>query len=481
MRRVFLKRGELAFFFYSNKLRAYYAKCDFIKYHENSIILSAFPSAPYIAGGFLTQLLTVFMRITFYVDRPDASVSTIMANVAFASKRFRISTGVSISPAHWNHDKQEIKQAERNRSAHMKRLNAIEGEIRDAYHAIPFGQNGKAISETALTEFRDRIKAFLDDKPKGSKYADVMGQFDRFIEEHRVSSGNAMVTNLRPCEATLGRYRLVARRIREFVADRKIGLSFDGINVDFYRQFVGWLSVDQNLFDSSVGNHIKILKTFMRWAMQEGLHNNQSYQQFYKPVSLGETMALSAKELRMIRDVDLADSPRLARIRDHFLIQTYTSLRYSDLIKLEHKHFDLANGFIHVPITKTDSRPIIPIIPPLVAVLERYPSLIFEFASNVKANKYLKELGERAGLSSPIVIGHGHGGKRIEETVPRYRELTTHVARRTFVTVSLEFGLQDSIIRFVTGHSTSDVMAKHYAKPSPDVVRDAVCESWRKL
>ena len=421
------------------------------------------------------------MRIKFYIDRPDEPVSTIMANVAFAGKRFRFSTGVSISPTHWNHDKQEIKPAERNRAAYMKRLDAIDAEIRSAYHAIQFGKDGKAVSSTALKEYQARIKEFLDDKPKGPKNDNVLGQFDRFIHEYRIAAGNAMVTNQRPAEATLNRYRLVSRRLGDFAKARKIELAFDGINTDFYRQFVGWLSTEQNLYDSSVGNHIKILKTFMRWCMDEGLHKNVEFQKFYKPESLGETIALSAKELRMIRDVDLTNNPRLARIRDHFLIQTYTSLRYSDLVKLEPKHFDLVNGFLHVPITKTDVRPIIPITPPLSAVLERYPSLQFEFVSNVKANKYLKELGKLAGLVSPIIVGHSKGGKRIDQLVPRYQELSTHVARRTFVTVSLEFGVQDSIIRFVTGHKTSDVMAKHYAKPSADVVHDVVCEAWRKL
>lgn len=421
------------------------------------------------------------MQVKFYIDRPDESVSTIMANVAFAGRRFRFSTGVSVSPSHWNHAKQEIKPAERNHLTHMNKLRAVRAAIDKAYRAIPFGQDEKIVSEDSIKAFQKQVKDCLDSKPKPPKNDNVLGQFERFVREYCITAGSGMVTGKRPAEATLNRYRLVSRRLGEFAKARKIDLTFDGINTDFYRQFVGWLSTEQNLYDSSVGNHIKILKTFMRWCMDEGLHKNVEFQKFYKPESLGETIALSAKELRMIRDVDLTNNPRLARVRDHFLIQTYTSLRYSDLMKLEPKHFDLVNGFIHVPITKTDVRPIIPITPPLSAVLERYPSLLFEFVSNVKANKYLKELGKLADLTSLIIVGHSKGGERFEQPVPKFQELTTHVARRTFVTVSLEFGVQDSIIRFVTGHKTSDVMAKHYAKPSADVVHDVVCTAWRKL
>jgi|GEM_PF-3013601 len=58
------------------------------------------------------------MRLTFYIDRPDAPVSAIMINVAVGGKRFRFSTGISVVPTNWNHERQEIRAADPDRSAH---------------------------------------------------------------------------------------------------------------------------------------------------------------------------------------------------------------------------------------------------------------------------------------------------------------------------------------------------------------------------
>lgn len=66
---------------------------------------------------------------------------------------------------------------------------AIDAEIRSAYRAIQFGKDGKSVSDTALAEFQKRIKGFLDDKPNGSKKDNLLGQLDRFIEEHTIGAG----------------------------------------------------------------------------------------------------------------------------------------------------------------------------------------------------------------------------------------------------------------------------------------------------
>lgn len=420
------------------------------------------------------------MRIKFYVDRKDAPISALMINVAVAGKRFRYSSGVSIAPKNWNHESQEVRTAEPTRLAIMKRLAAIRTELHSAYHALEFGADGRIVSDEELQRFNSRIKLFLEGTANEGPQ-EIFPAFEKFISQYTLSRGNGQITNERPVAYTLQRYRHVLQTLKDFAGVRKMQLTFDAVDDDFYRSFVAWLSAERNIIDSTIGNYIKVLKTFLRWTKEHGLHNNTAYERFFKPDPIADTVALSARELRMLRDADLTDSPKLARVRDHFLIQTFTALRYGDLITLSPANIDLVNGFIVLPAKKTEIRPVIPIIPALVDVLQRYPSLVFEFNSGVKANKYLKELGERVGINSPVVIGHQRNGVRYDETVPKYTQLTTHVARRSFVTISLEFGLSETIIRQVTGHKSKDVMTNHYSKLTPEMVRDAVCSTWEKL
>ena len=420
------------------------------------------------------------MRVKFYIDRKEAAVSALMVDVAIDGKRLRHSSGISLEPKYWNHGAQEVRATCPLHLAHNKRLAAIRNEVQTAYHAINFGVGVRVIDATQLERFNTRIKQYLRGEPSATN-VDVVSAFGHFIDGYTVTHGNGQITNKRPAESTLQRYRLVASAIVDYAKLKRLRLTFEAINDDFYRGFITWLASERNIVDSSIGNYIKVIKTFMRWTKDRGWHNNEAFVRFYKPESVAETIALSAKELRILRDLDLSDSPKLARVRDHFLLQTFTALRYGDLQTLGPKNFDDEHGFVVISTAKTDARPVIPITPPLADVLARYPSRIFEFNSAVKANKYLKELGLRAGLTSPVLVPLQRNGKTVTDTLPRYTQLTTHVARRSFVTISLELGLSEVIIRQVTGHKAVDVMSKHYAKPDPDVVHRLVCEAWARL
>lgn len=402
-----------------------------------------------------------------------------MINVAVAGKRYRYSSGVSLVPKDWNHYVQEVRNSEPTHLAIMKRLGAIRSELNQAYHGLSFGADGNVVSAAELKKFDERIRQFLEDGADAKGM--VLPAFAKFIDKYTLSHGRGQITNERPSEYSLKRYRLVKNTLEEYANKFRTQLTFDSIDEEFYRRFVGWLTSDRGITDAAVGNYIKVLKTFMKWAKDRKMHNNRTYEIFHKPNPVADTIALSAKELRLLRDADLTDSSKLSRVRDHFLIQTFTALRYGDLITLEPKHFDFENGFIVLPAKKTEVRTVIPIIRPLLEVLKRYPSLMFEFNSGVKANKYLKELGKRVGLKSPVTISEYRGGKRFDQTVPKYTQLTTHVARRSFVTISLEFGLSESIIRKVTGHKTSDVMDNHYVKITPEMVGEMVYKAWGKL
>lgn len=417
------------------------------------------------------------MRVNFYVDRKDAPVSALMVDIAFNGKRARYSSGISLEPKYWNHSAQEVRLGCPGHAALNKQIAAITTEIRNAFHGINFGDGGKIITPSEYKRFQERVKLFLSGHGTGGRVPFATA-FERFIAEYRIGYGNGQITNKRPTEPTLQRYRLVSSTIQEFAKKHRLKLDYENIDEHFYRLFVAWLSGEKNIIDATIGSYIKVLKTFMKWTKAHGWHDNSQYERFHKPDSVADTIALSARELRLIRDVDLSDSPKLARVRDHFLIQTYTGLRYGDLQRLDPSHFDDNGGFIVISTVKTDSVPVIPIIPPLVDVLSRYPSRVFEFNSAVKANLYLKEVGERAGLTSPVISRSQRNGVTETENVPKYTQLTTHVARRSFVTISLEFGLSEVIIRQVTGHKATDVMSKHYAKPEPEVVRQLLCQAW---
>lgn len=53
------------------------------------------------------------------------------------------------------------------------------------------------------------------------------------------------------------------------------------------------------------------------------------------------------------------------------------------------------------------------------------------------------------------------GRTKTREVRPKYELLTSHVARRTFVTMCLRKGMSPEDIRAFTGHTTADMMMKY--------------------
>src|SRR5207253_1100638 len=63
----------------------------------------------------------------------------------------------------------------------------------------------------------------------------------------------------------------------------------------------------------------------------------------------------------------------------------------------------------------------------------------------------LKILGQVAELDDLVHTVKYSGAKRIESTKSKHKLLTTHAARRTFITLSLERGMRPEIVMQIVG------------------------------
>jgi len=422
------------------------------------------------------------MRIAFYLDKPDSPTSAVMLNIAFRGYRLRFGTGVSTTKKHWNNEKQQPRFTDPNLNANSRRLNVIEQFVRQAYNDLQFDNKRTLVGADEIAVFKKSIAEFLS--PSKSNVAATAGfesDFQQFIDTYTLTSASGLVTTKRPAENTLQIYRRTLGALQEFSKARHYPLEYESINQEFYQTFFAWASNDCGLVDASISNFIKVLKTFLKWSRKRGHHSTTEYESFYGDKRTVERIALSVDDLRIIRDLDLSDSKRLSRVRDHFLLQSYTGLRYGDLVKLEPHHFDDKAGVIRLTTTKTDTPCIIPITKPLSLLLERYPSRLFEFPSQVKQNLYIKELGVRAGFTQQTTVSHYRSGKRVEEVKTKSELITTHVARRTFVSTSIRFGVPESVISVVTGHSAKGTLQQHYIRLDEGAIKELVCNAWEKL
>jgi hypothetical protein len=77
-------------------------------------------------------------------------------------------------------------------------------------------------------------------------------------------------------------------------------------------------------------------------------------------------------------------------------------------------------------------------------------------------NTYLKELGKLAEINTPVQIIRYSGAERIERLVPKYEVLTSHVARKTFITNAMIKGMTTEVIMDITTHSSYKAFKRYF-------------------
>jgi integrase len=114
--------------------------------------------------------------------------------------------------------------------------------------------------------------------------------------------------------------------------------------------------------------------------------------------------------------------------------------------------------------------------------LDKYPveqsnSYLFRVLSNPIVNRYIKEVGEKVGIDSTMTITKKQGGKAHEISEPKYKFISFHAARHTFIILSLEKGVRVEVVQKAVGHRDIKTTMK-YVKLLGSVVKGEILKGW---
>ena len=203
-------------------------------------------------------------------------------------------------------------------------------------------------------------------------------------------------------------------------------------------------------------NYHRFLNSFIIDAIDEGLLQRNPYkwiniEKDKNPKSLDK--CLTIQEFQKLKKTPMPTNC-LERVRDLFVFQTYTCLRYSDLIRFNINDITIINGTEVYICTqkKTKKKATIPILQPALDILTKYKGFL-PIISNVKYNEYLKVVAQSAGINKP---------------------LSTHWARHTGATILLNEGVDLKIVSKICGHSSIRMTEQIYAKLLDETVVEAV-------
>ena len=279
--------------------------------------------------------------------------------------------------------------------------------------------------------------------------------------------------------STFEKFAAVKNHLKNFRSE----LSFDFFDEEGLTEYVQYLREVREMRNSTIGKQLSFLKWFLRWSFKQGMHSNNAYDAF-KP-KLKDTQKkiifLTWEELNKLREFKIPPTKQaLERVRDVFLFQCFTGLRYSDVFNL--RRSDIKGDHIEVTTVKTSDSLVIELNKHSKAILEKYQDVVFEHdkalpvITNQKMNEYLKELAELAGINEPIRQTYYKGNERIDEVTPKYALLGTHTGRRTFICNALALGIPPQVVMKWTGHSDYKAM-----KPYIDIADDIKANAMSKF
>ena len=400
----------------------------------------------------------------------------IRMRVNFASKRIEFTTGYRIDAAKWDTDKQRVRNGCTNK----------------------LKQSASEINASLLgyyTEVQEIFKKFEVEEimPTPEQIKEAFNALHKPIEEEikpRKSTPNAFYKVfdefVRDCgqqndwtDSTYEKFAAVKNHLMNF----RDGLTFDFFDEKGLNDYVTYLRDVKEMRNSTIGKQLSFLKWFLRWAFKKGLHQNNAYDS-YKPKlksTQKKIIFLTWEELNKLREFEIpAAKQALDRVRDVFLFQCFTGLRYSDVFNL--RRSDIKGDHIEVTTVKTSDSLIIELNKHSKAILDKYKDVAFEddkvlpVITNQKMNDYLKELAELAGIDEPVRQTYYRGNERIDEVTPKYALLGTHAGRRTFICNALALGIPPQVVMKWTGHSDYKAM-----KPYIDIADDIKANAMSKF
>ena len=392
------------------------------------------------------------MKVNFrlYKKKKYDKKGFVRMDFSYNTKRFRYFIGLSIESKLWSTKKQCIKSSASNSLEINKRLNHIAKKTINIYYDL---------LNNNLTPSNSIIKEKLDMALKGnSSLISFYDYIDEFIER----SKNTKKPN------TISEYGYTLRDLQAFEKYSRRRIDWETLDMKFYDAYMDYQynvkGNSQNLF----GKRIKTVKTFLNDAYERGINKHLMYRGFKVLQTETDAIYLTEKEIDKIYNLDLSQNKRLERIRDLFIVECNTGVRYIDLMNITKEN--ILKESIRIKVSKTGQFLNTLLLPITKRILNKY-NFILPKISNSNYNKYIKEIGEIACINQTVTQESYRSGKAVSFKRKKYQLITTHTARRSFATNMYKRGYSPVQIMSITGHKKESTFLTYIRITNEESVR----------
>ena len=233
----------------------------------------------------------------------------------------------------------------------------------------------------------------------------------------------------------------------------------------FWGYFIAFLQ-DRGLRATSIATLCSKLRSVLNWAVKYNATVSPTYSDILIPSTRHQGVALTADEVSRITYFDVERFYRGRRsdfrdtmnnIRNLFVLSCNLGQRYSDCVRIEPTCFE--RNIFSIVQQKTGNRAVVNIdklaIEPKTTyrILEQY-GYNAPFKGTIgNYNFYLHQLMKDIGLTDMVREEEKIGGKIVTRVVPKYERISSHVGRRSFVSINVLRGRNIMDIRRATAHT----------------------------
>lgn len=386
-------------------------------------------------------------------------------------KQIRLSTGVKVYPEHWN-----VKKQEAYISCRLSELDNL----------------NNTIVNTKIIEIKNRFlqyKRYLCDNP--NEIGNSVKILKKFIYKDTMEKEKQNINAVHWLRNTLALDRTIkdstradyVKQIKFFEAFLnevgKYPISFSDINLPLIKDYESYLfnkevGKGKTTKTTTVGNKVEKIICILKRAEQQGMIDihESKLDKYKKPQSRqGDENEIYLTEDEIDKIYALRLTGREEEVRDLFVLQCWIGQRFSDTQAINEGIIKEApNGkgkVIEIVQEKKTHRVSIPLLPVAIDILNKYKNG-FPIYTNQTALNYLKNIGEKAGITRLHNVTEDRGGEVVTTQVKAYELIGTHTARRSFICNMLKHGYDSHIIMKITGHKTIESFKKYVRLTSED-------------
>lgn len=358
--------------------------------------------------------------------------------------RFRKFLGINISERNWNKNRQRLKSSSSNAFDINKRLVLIISVVNKIYYELI--NDDIPICTSILNEK-------FDEKINGLKKRTTFFDYSyEFIENSRNSK----------TKGTCDGYVHLVNCLKTFEKHNRRKIDWNTFDYRFYNDYQNYQYKIKENAPNHFGKRIAQIKAILNSATKLGLNKFLMYKDYVVVKKRVKKQYLNEEELMMLWNLNLSNKLRLERVRDIFLVCAFTGVRFAEYKHLKKENLELGNNGVSIGYyAKKNNKYVRTLCNEIsFSILKKYE---FELPtiSEQKYNEYIKEICKIAKIDNEIIIHTFKAGQSITLKKRKYEEITTHTARRSYITNLHKKGISSLLIMKTTGHSQENMINRY--------------------